>query len=164
MKYESVIQELVGSTALPLFPYLKAEPTSEIELSKKLDTDLNDIRNKLYKLADHNIVLCSKKRDKIKGWYVYYWALNEKRLMELETLQLKSKIRAVERELKQESTEQFYICRNECQRLGFEDASCQNFECPECGQIMQVDDNSKKVKNLEIQKQNLMEKKKEMSI
>ncbi|MCF7862220.1 hypothetical protein K9M79_08340 [Candidatus Woesearchaeota archaeon] len=164
MKYESVIKEAVDTTVLPLIPHLKSEPVSEIELSKKLKTDLNDIRNKLYKLADHNIVICSKKRDKIKGWYIYYWALNEKRLEELETLQLKSKIRAIEKELKHESSEQFYVCTNDCERLSFEDASSLNYECPECGQLLQIDDNSEKVKNLEIQKQNLMEKKKEMSI
>lgn len=139
-----VVTELVGAHAMPIIEFLKGkEKISEFIIAEELNMEINETRNILYKLLEHNIVSFLRKKDKIKGWYICYWDFNP-----IMVPQLKHKILVAKRDklvdrLKQEQSGQYYICKYACSRMTFENAVEQNFKCAECGTIMQEQDNSR---------------------
>ena len=69
----------VGEDALPLINILKDKNNiSEFKLAEMLNVTVNQIRNMLYRLNEKNLVNFMRKKDKKKGWYIYYWSLNKK--------------------------------------------------------------------------------------
>ena len=63
-----VVIELVGEHALPVIEFLKGKTKiSEFIIAEELDLEINETRNILYKLLEHNIVSFLRKKDKIKG-------------------------------------------------------------------------------------------------
>ena len=75
-KVEEIIIGILGPDGLPLLKqlYLK-DNISEFELATKVKRDIKVIRKMLYFLYNHNLVSFTRKKDKIKGWYIYYWTL-----------------------------------------------------------------------------------------
>lgn len=51
--------------------------------------------------------------------------------------------------LERERTSQFYLCGGGCMRLDFEQATEFEFRCPECGELLQIQDNAQKILELE---------------
>ena len=103
----------------------------------------------LYKLYEHNIVEFLRKKDKIKGWYICYWDLNEKNIPELALKLKKNKFEKIQERLEREKTNNFYMCKNACARMTFDDSIEYNFKCPECGEIMNEQDNRRTIEFLD---------------
>jgi len=58
---------------------------NEFLIARKMELTINQIRNILYKLSAEGLVSFIRKKDKRKGWYIYYWTLKtEKCLVKLE--------------------------------------------------------------------------------
>lgn len=149
-KIEIVIKEVVGDDVLPLVKFLMDNKDwSEFELAEKMKKEVNEIRNLLYKLHKHNLVDFRKKKDDVRGWYVYYWYLNKKRTLEMEKEVKQQKIKGLADRLVRERQSQFFICGNKCVRLDFEQVVNMNFNCPECGSILEQDDNARKIQDIE---------------
>lgn len=147
---EHTVTELVGDEAIPLVHYLKGKTKiSEFILAEELDLEIHRTRNLLYKLLEHNIVYFHRKKDKIKGWYICYWDFNHEIIPHLVQKIRKTKIDKLSERLEQEQGGQFYLCRNGCARMGFEKAIESNFKCPECGEIMQMQDNTRTIEFLQ---------------
>jgi transcription initiation factor TFIIE subunit alpha len=125
------------------------ENLSEFKISEDLEMDVHEVRNKLYRLHDKNIVTWIKKKDPKKGWYIYYWTLNGKRIKEIADEFKKDRIEFLQSRLNREKGKLFYICCNKCVRFEFDKATDFDFRCPECSQILMEDDNSKTILNLE---------------
>lgn len=139
-----VITELVGEEALPIIFYLRGKKQiSEFIIAEELDMEIHLTRNTLYRLLDYNIVSFLRKKDRIKGWYICYWDFNEKIIPYLaEKLRL-AKIARMKDRLEKETSNAFYICKSACTRMTFEKSMEFNFKCPECGEVMQEQDNSR---------------------
>ncbi len=131
---------------------------SEQDLAEKLEIEINVVRNKLYKLSDYNLIGFEKKRDEIKGWFIYYWALKPERVSELYYQLLDKRIKEIDKIIEFETSDKFFVCNDECARFNFEQASSQNFMCPECGQVLQPDDNKNKISKLEIERKIIIKK------
>jgi transcription initiation factor TFIIE subunit alpha len=139
-----VVKELVGEHALPIIDFLKdKEKISEFIVAEELGMEINETRNVLYKLLEHNIVSFLRKKDRIKGWYICYWDLNPTMVPHLKHKILIEKRNRLQERLAAEQEGQYYICRNACSRMTFEIAIEQNFKCSECGQVMQEQDNTR---------------------
>lgn len=139
-----VVNELVGAHAMPIIEFLKGkEKISEFIIAEELNMEINEARNILYKLLEHNIVSFLRKKDKIKGWYICYWDFNPHMIPHLKHKLFVAKRDKLVDRLKAEESGQYYICKFACTRLTFEGAVEQNFKCTECGTIMQEQDNTR---------------------
>ncbi|RJQ18674.1 hypothetical protein C4580_06270 [Candidatus Woesearchaeota archaeon] len=149
---EEVVTEAAGPDVLPLVKILRTKNNvSEFKLATQLKKEINLTRNMLYRLYDHSLVSFSRKKDKKKGWYIYYWTFNQKRVKDLIKEIKKRKFEKLTERLAREKNGQFYICANNCMRLDFEQSHDFHFKCPECGSLLNVEDNAAKIK--EIQKE-----------
>src|SRR3989344_7829324 len=78
---EDVVIEVAGDDVLPLVQALKNKKNvSEFKLAESLKKEVNSTRNMLYRLYDHNLVSFVRKKDKKKGWYIYYWTFDMKKV------------------------------------------------------------------------------------
>jgi len=155
-----ITKEVVGEDAVKIVQFLKDKKNiSEFKIAEKIKTEINQIRNILYRLHTHNLVTYIKKKDRQKGWYISYWTFNRKRVKDLIGQLRKSKLAKYKERLKKElaNRDNFFMCSSACVRLGFHDATEFNFKCPECGKLLNQQDNSK---TIEILKKNIKELKK----
>jgi transcription initiation factor TFIIE subunit alpha len=143
---KKIVKELISEEAIPIVEYLKGKTKiSEFVISEELELEIHKTRFFLYKLLDHNLVSFIRKKDKIKGWYICYWDLNEEIVNHLDQKMKDDKIDKLQERLKREEDNQFYLCRNACARMDFDRAMEFTFKCPECGEIMHQQDNAKTI-------------------
>ncbi len=149
---ENVVSQLIGDDVLPLVKALKNKKNvSEFKLASTIRREINLTRNMLYRLYDHNLVSFGRKKDKKKGWYIYYWTFNLKRIKYLAEDLKKKRFEKLTERLQREQTTQFFSCETGCIRLSFEQATDFEYKCPECGKLLNQEDNAKKI--LEIKKE-----------
>ncbi len=161
---EGVVDEVAGGDAIPLVRYLKNKKNiSEFKIAQVLKAEVNTTRNMLYRLYDNNLVTFIRKKDKKKGWYIYYWTLNPKSVTHLTQSIRKRRLDGLRERLKREQKGNFYICPAKCMRLDFEQASNFNFKCLECGKLLLVDDNREVIENIRKELSQL-EKKEDINI
>ncbi len=80
-----VIRKIAGKNTEAILPILFGKKNvNEFFIADKLKLTINQTRNILYKLHALDIVSFTRKKDKRKGWYIYFWTLNE--LKSLKTL------------------------------------------------------------------------------
>jgi len=146
---ESAISEVAGEDIVPLVTFLKGkENVSEFVLADAIGQEVNITRNMLYRLYDANLVSFIRKKDKTKGWYIYYWTFSDKRLKYIIIDLKKKKIERLGERLKREEANQFFSCDEKCIRLDFEQAVNFEFKCPECGKLLNQEDNTEKIKDI----------------
>lgn len=147
---ESVVIEVAGEDVLPLVNALKNKKNvSEFKLAEDIKQEINITRNMLYRLHNSNLVSFIRKKDKTKGWYIYYWTFSPKMVKYLAfSLKEKRLVRLKER-LKRENSSDFFTCENQCVRLDFEQSTEFQFKCPECGELLNQEDNRQKIKDIE---------------
>lgn len=149
---EEVISEVAGEDVVPLVKVLRNKANvSEFKLADAIKCEINLTRNMLYRLYDYNLVSFMRKKDKKKGWYIYYWTFNDKRVKELAKVLRKQRVEKLNERLQRERSTQFYLCRNECMRLDFEQSHDFKFKCPECGELLDLEDNAERIERLEKQ-------------
>lgn len=143
---DDVVMQVVGEDVLPLVKVLKNKKNvSEFKLASSIRREINMTRNMLYRLYDHNLVSFMRKKDKKKGWYIYYWTFNLKRVKYLTENLKKQRIERLTERLEREQSTQFFSCPTPCIRLSFEQATDFEYKCPECGQLLHQEDNTNKI-------------------
>ena len=157
--YETV-KEVVGEDSLKVVEYLKDKKNiSDFKIAEKTESDIHEIRNILYRLFNHNLATYYRKKDRQKGWYISYWTFNKKRIKDLVKQLTVSKSKKYKDRLfeEEENIGNFFLCPNACVRVGFEKATDFEFRCPECGKLLNQQDNTKtigflkqKIKELEL--------------
>jgi len=146
---EEVISEVAGEDVIPLVKALKNKKNvSEFSLAEKIGEEINITRNMLYRLYHANLVSFIRRKDKKKGWYIYYWTFNMKRIKFLIVDIKKNKLEKLKERMKRETDSNFFICDNKCMRVEFEQAVDFEFKCPECGELMEQQDNASKIGEL----------------
>ncbi len=121
---------------------------NEFIIAKKLGLTINQTRNILYKLSDEGLVSFIRKKDKKKGWYTYFWTFNEERAFLLLKKTLFSEITQLENQLKSREEKRYYICKQCNIEVTEETALLHDFICPECGEVYELQDNSKSIKDI----------------
>ena len=149
----NTLTEIAGEDVIPVVKYLKDKKNiSEFKIADATNTEVNRIRSMLYKLHESNLVTYYRKKDRKKGWYISYWTFNMKGLPHLQHSMRRQKIEQLKDRLVREESNlgTFYICRNVCTRLDFESAFENEFRCPECGELIHQQDNTKTIENIRV--------------
>jgi len=147
---EDVIKNAIGEDVVALVELIKNKKNvSEFKIAERMNVNINIVRNMLYRLYHKNLVSFVRKKDKKKGWYIYYWTFNAKRIKFLADGLKKDKIEKLKERLERERSSFFFSCPNEHIRLNFEKATDYGFKCPECGSLLEQEDNEKRIKDLE---------------
>jgi len=160
MEFLKIVEEFVlevgGKDAVKLLQLLKDfENFSEFDLAEELKLNINQVRNLLYKLNAHNLVYSNRKKDREKGWYIYYWTFNFNHARDILISRKEREVKELKEELEKEKQHRFFICPNRCVRFELEDAMEHNYKCTECGSILQQEDSTKKVNEIESRIQKL---------
>ena len=167
-KIEEIMLSILGAEGLPLVKELSGKQNiSEFELADKLKKDIKIVRKILYLLYNHNLVSFIRKKDNIKGWYIYYWTLLPKSIKFNYVKRKRELLALLQQRMEDEGKELFFTCPTKCVRLNFDQSMDFEFHCPECGELMSQDNNTEKLEMLrkriaEIQEEleELMEKRK----
>ena len=142
---EEVTAEIVGEDIIPLVKELKNKKNvSEFKLAEKLKKEINVTRNLLYKLYQLNLVSFIRRKDKVKGWYIYYWKLIPQVLDEIIIKEQKDKLKELKNELKTKSSTEWMKCPL-CKKIyTYETALELSFSCPECEKVLEMQKTSTK--------------------
>lgn len=146
---DELISNLAGDDVPPLISILKNKKNiSEFKLAEDLNITVNQIRNMLYRLHKHNLVSFIRKKDKKKGWYIYYWTLDLKNTKGALQSFKRDQLEDFRGRLEKEETGVFYVCPNKCRRYHLEQAMEVDFRCQECGELVREQDNARTIVNL----------------
>ncbi|MFC1686932.1 hypothetical protein ACFL0E_01075, partial [Nanoarchaeota archaeon] len=154
-KIDEIVFGILGKEGLRLVKELKKKDNiSEFVLANKLRRDIKLIRHMLYKLHNNNLVSSTRKKDKQKGWYIYYWTIIPENIKFLYIKNKKLLLVKLKEQIKKEETEKFFTCPKKCVRLDFDQSLEFEFHCPECGDLISQDESSK-IKDLQKEIDNL---------
>jgi len=146
---EDIITELIGADVIPLIRLLKNKRNvSEFKLADMMNITVNQTRNMLYRFYNHNLVTFIRKKDKRKGWYIYYWTLDTDSLKNELVAFKRRKLAEFNARLDKETEGSHLVCPTGCIRMTMEIAMEHNFTCPECGQVLQEQNNTRTIDNL----------------
>ena len=121
---------------------------NEFIIAKKLNLTVNQIRNILYKASDYGLVSSTRKKDKRKGWYTYFWKIEPIKCLEFLRNEYLKRLEQLEHQAKSRETKRFYFCDRCNIELNEENALIHNFTCNECGSIFTLKDNTKAIKEM----------------
>ena len=151
-----------GKMLFPQFRFLKTKKNvSEFKLAESIKQEFNTKRNMLNRLYDSNLVSFVRKKDKKKGWYIYYWTFDSKKIKYLLLRLKQKKLEKLNIRLEREKENQFYSCPSKCIRLDFDQAMNFEYKCPECGELIDQEDNSEEIHRIETEIRELEEELKE---
>lgn len=147
---KSIVEELINKPASPIVDLLVGKKdVNEFLIAKKLELTINQTRNILYKLSDHGLVSFIRKKDKRKGWYIYFWTLNVYQALSLFEKRLREELEQAEFQLKNRKERRHYFCNTCSIEVTEEVALLNNFTCSECEEIYKLSDNMQFVNQLE---------------
>jgi transcription factor E len=146
---EEVMVIVAGKPAEPVADLLNSKKhVNEFNVAKKLDLTINQTRNILYKIADFGLVSSIRKKDKKKGWYTYFWKIEVLKTLEFLKAYVEKRMNQFENQITSRETKTFYVCERCNLEFNEENAMHQGFECPECGEVMTLKDNTKLIREL----------------
>ena len=68
-KVQDTVKEVIGEDSMKIIDYLKDKKNvSDFKIAEKVDRDIHEVRNILYRLYNHNLVSYYRKKDRQKGW------------------------------------------------------------------------------------------------
>lgn len=151
--FKDIVYSLAGSGAVKIIDLLyDKKNVNEFLIAKKLKLTINQTRNILYKLADEGLVSFIRKKDSKKGgWYTYFWTLNIGKSLNKFRDKLKKQIESIENEIGNKRKNQFFVCPSCKMNYTSEQALLDHYSCPECGEVLQLKDNTGEVQDMEKQ-------------
>lgn len=148
-KIEEILISIIGEDGLPLLYELQRKDNiSEFDLASKTKKDIKVIRKMLYFLYNHNLVSFMRKKDKVKGWYIYYWTILPENIRYIYIKLRKNTLARLQEQLETEKKELFFSCKTRCVRLNFDQGMEFEFHCPECGDLLAQDSSQEKLSQL----------------
>jgi transcription initiation factor TFIIE subunit alpha len=127
--------------SIPIIQCLLKGKTTDEEIAEETEIRLNIVRRILYKLYDAGVASYKRSKDPETQWYVYNWRFEEEKIMKIITDQKEKYAQEISQSLEYENQNMFFVCPNGC-RYNFNEASENNFICPECDCKMEFQDNS----------------------
>ena len=142
----TLLKQIAGDDGIALVGYIRGkENVSEFKIADKLKSTVNEIRSVLYKLQENNLVIFTRKKDKKKGWYIYFWTFVDSKADALALRNKKERLEILKIQLNKEEGNLMFSCPRKCIRCNFENGMELQFKCPECESVLTQEDNSKRV-------------------
>ena len=152
VKKEFIMESLtavIGKQGEEIIDFLDPEKyVNEFIIAKKLDNTINQTRNILYRLSEHGLVSSTRKKDKRKGWYTYFWKLETLRTLNFLKEMTKKRIEQITHQIQSREVKTFYVCERCNIEYNEENALLHDFTCSECGNVFAVKDNTKVIREL----------------
>jgi len=148
---EDTLVEAIGSDVIPIVNFLKSRKNiSEFIIAEKTRVEIHQVRNILYRMHNQNLASYKRKKDSKKGYYISYWTFHQKKVKDLLLGMHKEKLGMLKQRLQKEEANKgcFFLCTNACARLDFEQSTEVEFKCPECGNLLQQQDNTRTIDHL----------------
>lgn len=148
MLNDYAVQEIITDVtadeenSIPIIQCLLSGKTTDEEIAEETEIRLNIVRRVLYKLYDAGAASYKRSKDPETQWYTYNWKFDEKKIAEIINKKCETYSREIEQSLEYEEDNMFFICMKGC-RYNFEEASENNFLCPDCSSKLEFHDNSK---------------------
>lgn len=150
-----ITSEIISDEATQVVEFLYYNAgASEFDISEGIGFTVSQIRSILYTLKAKNLIDYDRKKDKEKGWYLYYWKVLTNNFETVYMNEKKTKLAQFKERLENEETSIYYICPNFCKREPFDDALEHNFTCEVCGALMNEENKTRKI---ELLKRNIQE-------
>jgi len=147
---KSIVETIINKQVVPVIDLLyKKKNVNEFQIAKKLKLTINQTRNILYKLLDYGLVYSTRKKDKKKGWFIYFWTLDIQKSLNFLYENLKKQLENLETQLKLRKEKRYYFCKSCSVEVSEESALLNDFVCPYCESVYELSDNEKKIKELE---------------
>ncbi len=147
---KSIIEGLINRPSAPIVDLLVGKKdVNEFLIAKKLGLTINQTRNILYKLSDYGLVSFIRKKDKRKGWYIYFWTLNIHQALVLLEKKLLEELNQLEIQLKNRKQKRHYFCNTCSIEVTEEVALLNDFTCQECEEIYELSDVQEIINQLE---------------
>lgn len=145
-----LVQEIAGGESGKIVDILYGKKdVNEFLIAKKMELTINQVRNILYKLSAFGLVSFIRKKDKRKGWYIYFWTLDiEKCLVKLEET-LEKRIEYLNEQLNNRNNKRYYICKACDIEVSEEKALAEDFTCEECAEVYELAENESHIKEIE---------------
>ena len=149
-KINQLALQVGGETSVAIVQFLldNGKNISEFLIAEKLDVEIKVIRKTLYLLQEVNLVSSMRKKDKKKGWYIYYWTFDKNQAKITISKLRRERINNLRKRLEMETESNYYTCSKKCIRMNFGRAMENNFTCPECDKILDEVDNSKQISTI----------------
>ena len=142
-RLKDLVFSLAGDLGIKIIEILLSrEELSDDELSQIIGIRVNDVRRILYRLYEYGILMYRRTRDPETNWFVYYWRLNPAGFLDSLRRRHNRLLKLLKERLAYEENNMFYICKNKCVILTFDEAIESSFKCPVCGGPLEFYDNS----------------------
>jgi len=139
-----VMQSLAGKPANGLAEILYGKrDVNEFLIAKRINLTINQIRNILYKLLEAGIISFTRKKDKKKAWYTYFWTLDIVKSLEVLENMMKKERDNYKKQLTLREKRRFYICKHCSIEVSEETALLNDFTCTECGNVYELNEDVK---------------------
>lgn len=146
---KELVTKIAGKGSEPIVDILfNKSNVNEFKIADKLKLTINQTRNILYRISNYGILDSTRKKEKRKGWYTYFWTLNIVKALEVYGKIKMKELELLEQVLKSHETKQFYSCAQDKIEMSEETAMNHNFLCPECGLLLQPVAKDKKLKEI----------------
>ncbi|MFH1358358.1 MAG: hypothetical protein ABIH37_00550 [archaeon] len=145
-----IIEDLINKQSVEIIDLLAGKKdVNEFTIAKNLNLTINQTRNILYKLSDFGLVSFNRKKDKRKGWYIYFWTLNSFQALDLLEENLKKKLEVLENNIKNRRDGRHYVCNTCSIEINEETALLNDFVCSECDEVYELSDDTEVIQDLE---------------
>jgi transcription factor E len=139
---KKVVENTAGPTAVKIVDLLfDKKDVNEFLIAKKLELTINQTRNLLYRLSHMGIIGSIRKKDKRKGWYIYFWTFNVLKSLGVLETGLENEIAKLKQQLSDKQKIRYYKCKMCGREVEEEEALTTNFMCSECGEVYELSNN-----------------------
>jgi transcription factor E len=146
---KSIVEHLINKQAILIVDLLAGKKdVNEFLIAKKLGLTINQTRNILYKLSDYGLVSFIRKKDKRKGWYIYFWTLNVYQSLNLFENKMKEELDQAKSQLKSREEKRYYLCKICSIEVTEEAALLNDFTCSECEEVYELSNNQGMIDSL----------------
>ncbi|AGT35328.1 MAG: TFIIB-type zinc ribbon-containing protein [Thermofilum sp.] len=121
---------------------------SDDEIAKELDMDQAELRKILNDLFEARLVKYRRARDENIGWYKYYWRITDEPLEVLLNDRKRLTLTILEKLLSLEEQAEIYVCPSCGARYSVVEAEDYGYTCPNCGEVLEPYDNSKRIRKI----------------
>ena len=140
---KKVVENTAGIDAVKIVDLLFGKKdVNEFLIAKKLNLTINQTRNLLYRLSHLGIINSIRKKDKRKGWYIYFWTFNVLKSLEVLAEGINTEINSLKGQLQSKKQKRFYKCKFCGLEVNEETALVTDFICSECGEVYDLADNT----------------------